>query len=88
MNKAKIDIINQVLADFFEKNKSIKSIPAKDMMKEFVDAGVFNKDYEREGLPIRRVLRELDDNNQLHLIPFVVVERKGKNRNWFFEPLK
>ena len=54
----------------------------------FVDAGIFKMDYDRRGLPIRKVLRELDEKNQLDLIPYVVVERKDKNRNWFFEPLK
>ena len=54
----------------------------------FVDAGIFKMDYDRRGLPICNVLRELDDKNQLDLIPYVVVERKDKNRNWFFEPLK
>ena len=83
MNEVKIKKINQVLADFFEKNKDVKRIPALDMMDYFVDAGVFDMDYDRPGLPIRKVLK-----NQLDLIPYVVVERKDKNRNWFFEPLK
>ena len=88
MNEVKIKKINQVLEDFFETNKDVKRIPALDMMDYFVDAGIFNMDYDRRGLPIRNVLRELDDKNQLDLIPYVVVERKDKNRNWFFEPLK
>lgn len=88
MNEVKIKKINQVLADFFEKNKDVKRIPALDMMDYFVDAGVFDMDYDRPGLPIRKVLRELDEKNQLDLIPYVVVERKDKNRNWFFGPLK
>ena len=88
MDKSKIDRINQVLGDFFEKNKDIKRIPALDMMEHFVEAGIFNTDYDRPGLPIRKLLRELDENNQLCLIPYVVVERKDKNRYWFFESLK
>lgn len=88
MNKTKIDKINQVLGEFFEKNKNIKRIPALDMMEHFVEAGVFNTDYDRHGLPIRRLLRELDKNNQLSLIPYVVVERKSQKNYWFFEPLK
>lgn len=88
MNEVKIKKINQVLEDFFETNKDVKHIPALDMMDYFVDAGIFNMDYDRRGLPIRKVLRELDEKNQLYLIPYVVVERKDKNRNWFFEPLK
>lgn len=87
MNKARIDRINQVLADFFEKNKGIKRIPALDMMDYFVNAGIFKKDSDRRGLPIRNLLRELDETNELHLIPYIVIERKDKNRYWFFEPL-
>lgn len=88
MNLVEIKKINQVLADYFEKNKHVKRIRALDMMEYFIDAGIFNKDYKRSGLPIRNVLRELDEKNQLDLIPYVVVERKDKNRNWFFVPLK
>ena len=88
MNKAKIEKINKVLADYFEKNKSVKRVRALDMMDYVVDAGIFKKDYERSGLPIRNLLRELDENNQLDLIPYVVVERKERNSNWYFEPLK
>lgn len=88
MNNAKIQKMNQVLADFFEKNKGVKRIPAKDMMDYFVDAGIFKMDYDRAGLPIRNVLRELDRNDQLNLIPYVVVERKSRNCYWYFEPLK
>lgn len=88
MDKSKIDRINQVLGDFFEKNKDIKRVPALDMMEHFVEARIFNTDYDRPGLPIRKLLRELDENNQLCLIPYAVVERKDKNRYWFFESLK
>jgi len=88
MNKARIDKINQVLADSFEKNKGVKRIPALDMMNYFVDAGIFKMDYDRPGLPIRKVSRELDENNQLDLIPYAIVERKNMNRYWYFEPLK
>lgn len=88
MTNSKIEKINQVLADFFEKNKSVERIPALDMMDYFVNAGIFNKDYDRRGLPIRNLLRKLDDSNELHLIPYVVVERKDRNSYWYFEPLK
>ena len=44
MNEVKIKKINQVLADFFEKNKDVKRIPALDMMDCFVDAGIFKMD--------------------------------------------
>ena len=87
MNRSKINKINQVLADYFEKNKGVKCIPAQDMMDYFVNAGIFKADSERHGLPIRKILRELDENNQLDMIPYVIVERRDKNRFWYFKPL-
>lgn len=88
MDKVKIAKINQVLTEYFAKNKNITRIRALDMMDEFVKAGIFNSDYERAGLPIRNLLRELDKNNKLNLIPYVVAERKTKYTNWYFEPVK
>jgi hypothetical protein len=81
---SKISQINKVLQDYFEVNKGISSIPVKDMMPYFILAGVFVKD-NKNGLPIRNVLRRLDEKNELHLIPFVSAERKETNTNWFFQ---
>lgn len=79
----KINLINQTLKAYFEKHRSVLEIPAKDVMPEFIKAGIFVKD-QKKGLPIRKVLRDLDTKNQLHLIPFVYADRKTKNVNWFF----
>jgi hypothetical protein len=81
---SKINQINKVLKEYFELNKSISVIPAKDMMPYFVLAGVFEKD-TKNGLPIRSVLRRLDAKNGLNQIPFVYAERKAANTNWFFQ---
>lgn len=81
---SKINQINQVLQEYFEVNKTVKSIPAKDMMPYFILAGVFEKD-NKNGLPIRAVLRRLDAKNELHQIPFVYAERKTVNTNWYFQ---
>lgn len=81
---SKINQINEVLKEYFELNKSIGVIPAKDMMPYFVLAGVFEKD-TKNGLPIRSLLRRLDDKNELNQIPFVYAERKAANTNWFFQ---
>jgi hypothetical protein len=75
--------INQVIASFFEKNTSITKIRAKELMPYFIAAGIFLHDH-RGGFPIRKILRELDENNELHLIPCVLSERKTKNTNWYF----
>jgi len=79
----KVKRINHVLYEFFENPHSPRVVEAKDMMQEFIKAGIFAKD-TKNGKPIRDVLRDLDDMNALNAIPFVLVERKTKNRNWFF----
>jgi hypothetical protein len=56
-------------------------------MPQFIKADIFNKDH-RNGLPIRNVLRDLDENNQLGMILYVFPERKAKNTNWFFKRLE
>ena len=78
----KIEKINCVLADYFSKHKGEK-VRAKDMMERFIEAGIFQSDI-REGLPIRKLLRELDEKNMLHLIPYLYADRKAKNTNWYF----
>lgn len=79
----KIDLINQVVKLYFDHNRSQVEVPAKDLMPYFIKAGTFVKD-EKNGLPIRKVLRDLDKKNQLHLIPFVYADRKKINTNWYF----
>ncbi len=81
---SKISQINKVIQDYFALNTSVKLIPAKDMMPFFILAGVFNKD-TKNGLPIRTILRRLDEKNELDQIPFVYAERKAANTNWFFQ---
>lgn len=88
MNESKIEKINKVLANYFEQNKSVKLIPALDLMDEFVAAGIFKSDSERAGLPIRKILRELDAKDKLYLIPYVVAERKAQYTYWYFAPIK
>ena len=75
--------INLVLKDYFELNSGVKQIPAKDMMPYFVLAGIFKKD-EKNGLPIQNLIRKLDINNQLHLIPYLSGDRKKVYTKWYF----
>ena len=81
--KERIERINCVLKEYFCQNPNVGTIPAKDFMPLFIEAGIFNKD-EKNGLPIRKLLRELDDSNELSSIPFVIKQQKATNRNWFF----
>lgn len=80
-----IDRINNVIEAYFIKNKTLTIIPAKELMPAFIAAGIFKKD-ERNGKPIREVLRTLHKNHQLHLIPFVHAEHKEQNIYWYFIP--
>jgi hypothetical protein len=79
----KINKINTVIQNYFTTNPSTSKIPAKDLMPKFINAGIFEKDH-RGGLPIRKLLRDLDDNKQLALIPSILAERKKVNTNWYF----
>ena len=80
---ANLDLINEVIKSYFEQNKNVQKVPAKELMPWFIKAGVFNADQKR-GLPIRNVFRDFDSNGKLHLIPYVLAERKSVNTNWFF----
>lgn len=79
----KITQINVVLKEYFTLNKTVRSVPAKDMMPYFILAGIFPSDHNN-GRPIRDLLRKLDADKKLRRIPFAVAERKTKNTSWFF----
>ncbi len=82
-SKQIIDNINAALKRYFTENPNAGLVPAKDLMPYFIQANIFQKD-DKNGLPIRRILRELDDTNNLSLIPFAIKQQKAINRNWFF----
>ena len=79
----KINAINKAIEKYFKLNPSVSKVLAKDLMPFFIKEGIFKKD-NREGLPIRSLLRELDDEKQLHLIPTLLAEQKSINTNWYF----
>lgn len=75
--------IDQIVRDYFEVNKTVSEILAKDLMPLFIKKGVFTKDH-KNGLTIRNLLRELDSESKLGLIKNVKVIRNNTNRNWYF----
>ncbi len=83
VNAATISAINKVVNDYLSKSKIHAPIPVKDLMPQFIAAGIFPKD-ENAGLPIHKILRQMDKENLLHLIHYVLPQRKQKNTNWFF----
>lgn len=78
-----IEKINAVVATYFEENKEVNWIPVKDMMNSLIQAGVFTKDVKK-GLPIRKILRKLDADNQLSSIPLIHAERLQGKVYWYF----
>lgn len=83
----KITQINVVLKEYFALNKTVRMVPAKDMMPYFILAGIFPTDHSN-GMPIRALLRKLDANNTLRRIPTAVAVRKTKNTSWYFRNSK
>ena len=75
--------INEVASHYFQQHPGTTQLKPKDLMTDLVESKIFPKDH-KEGLPLRNILRELDENNLLHLIPLLRVERKDKNRLWYF----
>ena len=82
---SKIDKINKVIEEYFTTNASLTIVPVKELMSSFIKAGIFVKDIKK-GLPIRLVLRELDESKQLDLIPCAYAERHGEHTYWYFIP--
>ncbi|WP_299434522.1 hypothetical protein [uncultured Aquimarina sp.] len=83
MSEENIVKINEVITHYFNTNPSIDWIPAKAIMPALIEAGVFNKD-KKKGLPIRKVLRKLDEESQLAKIPTIHAERRLDNIYWYF----
>lgn len=79
----KVIRINAVINQYFAKHPTISQIQAKELMPYFIQENIFQKN-NKDGLPIRKVLSELDKSNQLSRIPYVYADRKSKNVNWFF----
>ncbi|MEY4875259.1 MAG: hypothetical protein RL708_408 [Bacteroidota bacterium] len=84
MNK-EIENINSAIEAYFVNHPNATIVPAKELMPAFIAAGIFKKDF-KNGKPIRDVLRALNRNNQLSLIPYVHIEQKDENIYWYFIP--
>ena len=78
-----IEKINAVVAKYFEDHTDVNWIPAKEIMNSLIQAGVFTKDVKK-GLPLRKILRKLDADNQLNKIPRLHAERIQGNTYWYF----
>jgi hypothetical protein len=74
--------INEVIENYFNVNKDKNWIPAKDIMPDLIEAGIFSKD-NKKGLPLRKILRALDKDNKLDTIPLVHAERAETAVYWY-----
>lgn len=86
MKNLKIIRIGYAIQEYLINNSLIDAKP-KDLMPMLIQKGFFKQDH-RNGLPLRKILRKLDDENLLYLIPQVSVVRKDKNRLWFFNAIE
>lgn len=85
MNKQdRINAINDVLKAFFADRSNPRSIKPKVLMEILVQKGIYNKKDQRGGLPLRKLLRELNEENNLKAIPYLCGEKKEKNIYWSF----
>lgn len=80
-----INSINNAIDAFFNQDKTRTIVPVKELMPAFIKAGIFKKDI-KNGKPIRDILRELDETDQLQLIPYLHPERRGADTYWYFIP--
>jgi len=82
MENSEIIKMSHVIQEYLVR-ENLKEAKPKDLMPILIEKGFFNKDV-REGLPLRKILRDLDSENQLQLIPQVRADRKNKNVFWYF----
>ena len=78
----RIKAINTVLKDYFALHPNT-TISAKELMPNLIKEGIFNHD-NRDGNPLRKLLRKLYRENRLCDLKYVYFEVKEKNINWFF----
>jgi hypothetical protein len=75
--------INEAVDAYFDSNPSTEWFPVKKLMPSLIAAGVFEKDI-KNGLPLRKVLRDLDNDEQLNEIPRAYADRTGRDIYWYF----
>jgi hypothetical protein len=86
MNQSEIIKMGYTIQYYLLKNNLVDA-KSKDLMSILIEEVFFKNDH-RYGLHLRNVLRELDEKNLLYLLPQVKVERKERNRYWFFNAVE
>jgi hypothetical protein len=75
--------VKKAILEYFEANPEVAKVRAKEMMDFFIEKGIFPKD-EKDGLPIRSLLNELNKKNLMQLVPQAYFEMREKVVVWFF----
>jgi len=86
MKNEEIIRIGYFIQDYLTSQK-LRDVKPKSLMPLLIEKGFFNKDH-RDGLPLRNLLRDLDDKKLLYLLPQVSFEQKEKNRYWYFNAIQ
>lgn len=74
MDDATIVRMGYAIQNYLE-SSALKSAKPKELMKRLIELGFFEKD-QGEGLPLRNVLRNLNEIDKLYLLPNVQKEMK------------
>lgn len=74
--------IKRCVKEFFDTHNQTE-IEAKELMPLFIKMGIFKSNHQA-GLPIRELLRHLEKEKYLNLIPQALYKQKNTNKNWFF----
>lgn len=76
----KINIINNAVELYFKNNPNLDSVKPNELCQTILNTttGI------NSGKQVRDVLRQLDDLNELYLIPSLKVDRSTVNRSWEF----
>ncbi len=82
-NIQKAGAIDQIVFDYFKLNPKVKEMQAKDLMKNFVESGVFKLDY-KDGLPLRDFLKKVEEADRLDLFKQSKLVRNEENKYWYF----
>lgn len=73
-----------VLAQEYMRSASRTTVKPSELMPFLIRRGVFAHD-NREGKPLRDVLRQLDADGALSVVIGLRVERAGDRRLWYFD---
>jgi hypothetical protein len=87
ISSSKLELAHRIdnIIDGWLRETGVQEAKPKDVMPVLLKHKIFSADH-RQGLPLRKLLRELDDAGHLSVMTTARCERKAKNRLWTFHP--